>query len=53
MQNPTIKGVLGGNHMEQKGMTMRGFESALTYHVWMLSCTEEWVHLCKDPLTDH
>ena len=32
---------------------MRGFESALTYHVWMLSRTGEWVHLCKDPLTDH
>src|SRR4051812_8083215 len=52
MQNPTIKGVLGGNHMEQKGMTMRGFESTLTYHVWVLACTEEWVYLCKDPLTD-
>ena len=23
--------------MEQKGMTMRGFENALTYHMWMLS----------------
>ena len=38
--------------MEQKGMTMCEFESALTYHVWILSCTEEWIHLCQDPLTD-
>ena len=38
--------------MEQKEMIMRGFESALTYHMWMLSSTGQWVHLCKDPLTD-
>lgn len=38
--------------MEQKGMTMCEFESALTYHVWILSCTEEWINLCQDPLTD-
>ena len=39
--------------MGQKEMIMRGFESALTYHIWMLSSTGEWVHLCKDPLTNH
>ena len=39
--------------MGQKEMIMRGFESALNYHIWMLSSTGEWIHLCKDPLTDH
>ena len=38
--------------MGQKEMIMRGFESALTYHMWMLSSTGQWVHLCKDPLTN-
>ncbi|MBT2696512.1 helix-turn-helix domain-containing protein [Bacillus sp. ISL-40] len=38
--------------MEQKGMTMGRFDGTLTYHVWVLACTEEWGHLCKDPLTD-
>ena len=38
--------------MEQKEIKMCGFESALTYHIWMLSSTEEWIQLCKDPLTD-
>ena len=38
--------------MEQKGIKIRKFDDALTYHIWMLSSTEEWIHLCKDPLTD-
>ncbi|MBA9028802.1 helix-turn-helix domain-containing protein [Peribacillus huizhouensis] len=39
--------------MEQNEITMRGFNGALTYHVWMLSCTEEWVHLYNDLFIDH
>ncbi|MCM3653904.1 helix-turn-helix domain-containing protein [Metabacillus litoralis] len=39
--------------MEQNEMTMRGFDGALTYYVWILSGTEEWVHLCNDPLAEH
>ena len=39
--------------MEQNEITMRGFDSALTYHVWMLSCTEEWIPLYNEPLTKH
>lgn len=39
--------------MELNGIKICGFDDALTYHVWTLSSTEEWIHLCKDPLTGH
>ncbi|MEE3954290.1 helix-turn-helix domain-containing protein [Peribacillus frigoritolerans] len=38
--------------MEQKGIIMGRTDSALTCHVSILDSTEEWVHLCGEPLTD-
>ncbi|MGE7607899.1 helix-turn-helix domain-containing protein [Peribacillus frigoritolerans] len=39
--------------MEQSGILMCRSDGALTYHVWILDSTEEWGHLCGEPLTDH
>ncbi|MFJ7362680.1 helix-turn-helix domain-containing protein [Peribacillus frigoritolerans] len=38
--------------MEQRGITMCRSDGALTYHVWILESTEDWVHLCGEPLID-
>jgi GTP-sensing pleiotropic transcriptional regulator CodY len=38
--------------MEKKGITMCRSDGTLTYHVWILDSTEDWVHLCGEPITD-
>ncbi len=37
--------------MNQKEITLPNIESALRYRIWMLSSTEEWIHLSQNPLS--
>lgn len=43
---------LGGSVMGQKEVTMCKSDGTLTYHVWILDSTDDWVQVCGEPLTD-
>ncbi|MDF2036563.1 helix-turn-helix domain-containing protein [Cytobacillus oceanisediminis] len=39
--------------MERKGITVSKSTDASTCHVWILDATDDWVHICGDPLANH
>mgnify|MGYP007107629089 CR=1 FL=1 len=39
--------------MERKGINVSKLTDASTCHVWILDATDDWVHICRDPLANH